>query len=132
MAKLEHMARWYREDGTIEQHGTCHHASYRLACEDFDAMLDRCGSACELCGRQDVKLQIDHDHNSGTIRGLLCPRCNTAFKYVDAGTRELTAQMEVYLRMADLWEAAKTKAEERGETVTDVLIRALERYVRKP
>jgi hypothetical protein len=31
----------------------------------------------------------------------------------------------------DLWQAAKAKAEERGETVTDVIVRALERYVRR-
>ena len=31
---------------------------------------------------------------------------------------------------APLWDAAKVKAEERGETVTDVLVRALERYVK--
>jgi hypothetical protein len=31
---------------------------------------------------------------------------------------------------APLWEAAKAKAEERGETVTDVIVRALDRYVR--
>lgn len=30
----------------------------------------------------------------------------------------------------DLWQAAKARAEERGETVTDVLIRALRRYVK--
>lgn len=30
-----------------------------------------------------------------------------------------------------LWNAAKTKADERGETVTDVIIRALERYVKR-
>lgn len=30
-----------------------------------------------------------------------------------------------------LWQAAKTKAAERGETVTDVVVRALERYVRR-
>lgn len=30
---------------------------------------------------------------------------------------------------ADLWIAAQVKAAERGETVTDVLIRALKRYV---
>ncbi|HEX6967460.1 MAG TPA: hypothetical protein VF174_01335 [Micromonosporaceae bacterium] len=29
----------------------------------------------------------------------------------------------------DLWEAAKAKAAERDETVTDVVIRALRRYV---
>lgn len=30
---------------------------------------------------------------------------------------------------APLWEAAKTRAAERGETVTDVITRALQRYV---
>jgi hypothetical protein len=35
------------------------------------------------------------------------------------------------LRVPDeLWEAAQARAKERGETVTDVLIRALKRYVR--
>jgi hypothetical protein len=32
----------------------------------------------------------------------------------------------------DLWNAAKAKAAERGETVTDVVVRALERYVKRP
>jgi hypothetical protein len=31
----------------------------------------------------------------------------------------------------DLWKAAQAKAEERGETVTDVIRRALDRYVRR-
>jgi hypothetical protein len=36
------------------------------------------------------------------------------------------------VRVGDpLWAAAKAKAEERGETVTDVLVRALERYVKR-
>lgn len=30
----------------------------------------------------------------------------------------------------ELWQAAKERAAERGETVTDVLIRALRRYTR--
>lgn len=31
-----------------------------------------------------------------------------------------------------LWQAAKAKAAEHGETVTDVVVRALERYVKRP
>lgn len=31
----------------------------------------------------------------------------------------------------ELWQAAKARAAERGETVTDVLVRALKRYVRQ-
>lgn len=30
----------------------------------------------------------------------------------------------------DLWQAAKVRAEEKGETVTDAIVRALKRYVR--
>lgn len=30
----------------------------------------------------------------------------------------------------DLWDAVKVKAKERGETVTEVIIRALKRYLR--
>lgn len=32
----------------------------------------------------------------------------------------------------ELWEAAKKKAAERGESVSDVIRRALERYVKRP
>lgn len=32
----------------------------------------------------------------------------------------------------DLWRAAKAKAEENGETLTDVIVRALRRYVARP
>lgn len=98
MAKLEHMARWYRADGTIEQHGTHHHGIYGLTCQDFDALLDGCESSCEVCGREDVKLQIDHAHDSGVVRGLLCPKCNTAMKYVDSGFREPTEALQRYVR----------------------------------
>lgn len=30
----------------------------------------------------------------------------------------------------DLWQAAQARAAERGETVTDAIVRALQRYVR--
>ena len=30
----------------------------------------------------------------------------------------------------DLWEAARVEAERRGETITDVIVRSLKRYVR--
>ena len=32
--------------------------------------------ACLLCGRH-TDLVIDHDHETGEIRGALCPPCNT-------------------------------------------------------
>lgn len=44
------------------------------------AVLDRidAGEPCEVCGRRSTKMPIDHDHQTGRVRGLLCHNCNTA------------------------------------------------------
>jgi hypothetical protein len=49
--------------------------------EEYDAMLRAQGGVCALCGdppsdRQ--RLAVDHDHETGQLRGLLCLQCNTA------------------------------------------------------
>lgn len=43
--------------------------------------LVRDSTACEICGtpfKDASKIQIDHDHNTGAIRGALCVPCNQA------------------------------------------------------
>ncbi len=42
---------------------------------DYVALLDRQSGLCALCG-ESGQLYADHDHENGTIRGLLCNRCN--------------------------------------------------------
>ena len=48
---------------------------------DYDALLAQQGGVCAICqglcsnGR---RLAVDHDHQTGQVRGLLCQRCNTA------------------------------------------------------
>ena len=42
-------------------------------------LLDEQGWVCWICGDhppRNKKLAIDHDHETGEIRGLLCLRCN--------------------------------------------------------
>lgn len=53
---------------------------FGLSESDFDSMLvSQCGR-CEICTRplSDKKngLNIDHDHSTGAVRGLLCGPCN--------------------------------------------------------
>lgn len=43
--------------------------------EWWDKYNEQDGS-CEICGDNDCKLVVDHDHETNCIRSLLCNRCN--------------------------------------------------------
>lgn len=53
---------------------------YGLSTNGFNAILVSQGRCCRICGRHedDINgpLHVDHDHNTGKIRGLLCGTCN--------------------------------------------------------
>ena len=48
--------------------------------ERYEELRTVQGGACALCGKKEGngRLQVDHDHKSGRVRGLLCPSCNRA------------------------------------------------------
>jgi hypothetical protein len=52
--------------------------TYGVTPEQWELMSKRCGDACEICGGDngDVALCIDHNHETGEVRGLLCHKCN--------------------------------------------------------
>lgn len=62
---------------------------YGITPEEFDRMLARQKGLCAICGTDKPKgerntygagpgtgWRIDHDHDSGKLRGILCHRCN--------------------------------------------------------
>ena len=49
---------------------------YSLSEADFDAMWTAQGGACGICARPLLSPKVDHDHDTGAVRGLLCHRCN--------------------------------------------------------
>jgi hypothetical protein len=52
-----------------------------LTPEQFSAALEKQGGVCAICRRppaQDRLLCIDHNHQTGQVRGLLCGSCNRA------------------------------------------------------
>ena len=46
----------------------------------YAEMLRVQGGGCAICGNppKTRRLDVDHDHRTGKIRGLLCHRCNRA------------------------------------------------------
>ncbi len=56
---------------------------YGMTVADYDAMLAKQSGKCAICGRDQkhslhTRLFVDHDHDTGVVRGLLCYRCNSA------------------------------------------------------
>ena len=51
---------------------------YGLTLAQYRALQARQGNACAICRKVMRVLCIDHCHVSGRVRGLLCPKCNSA------------------------------------------------------
>ncbi len=52
---------------------------YGLTPDTYKAMLAEQGGVCAICKTaptSDVRLVVDHDHVTHSVRGLLCHRCN--------------------------------------------------------
>jgi Recombination endonuclease VII len=50
---------------------------YGITKEEYNNLISSIGK-CQACGQSNVKLVLDHDHLTGSIRGVLCSKCNTA------------------------------------------------------
>jgi hypothetical protein len=51
---------------------------YGLVASDYDALFDSQGGVCAVCQRAPThrRLCVDHNHDTGEIRGLICIACN--------------------------------------------------------
>ena len=50
---------------------------YGLSEEGYYDLLQSQGNCCAICKTVHKKYHIDHCHNSGKVRGILCSKCNT-------------------------------------------------------
>lgn len=55
--------------------------NYGLTIEDYNNIFNSQNGCCAICNRHQMNfkknLAVDHDHNTGEVRGLLCHNCNT-------------------------------------------------------
>ena len=74
--------------------------NYGITNEDYEAMLEEQRFCCAGCGlhqnETDKKLNVDHDHNTGAVRGLLCGNCNRALGLIRDNLQTL-ANLQTYL-----------------------------------
>lgn len=78
---------------------------YGLTIEQYDLMNKEQSGLCKICNqpghaniRQKYPLYVDHNHQTGIVRGLLCSRCNTLIGYLETNP-ELLAPAQQYLEI---------------------------------
>ena len=52
-------------------------SKYKTQAEAIFAFLKQQAGACAICETKKRRLYVDHCHDTGLVRGLLCPACNT-------------------------------------------------------
>lgn len=72
--------------------------AYNLTKEEYDHMLAAQKGMCAICGKapEGRRLCVDHSHETGKVRGLLCYRCNIALGYIE--DKELMQNATRYLK----------------------------------
>lgn len=51
---------------------------YGLSASDLQRMLNKAEGRCEICRDPLTAYNVDHNHDTGEVRGILCRACNTA------------------------------------------------------
>lgn len=72
---------------------------YGLTPADYAAMLVAQGGACAICRlpeKADRNLAVDHDHETGIVRALLCNRCNVLLGRFEAFRSRASAYLASY------------------------------------
>jgi len=75
---------------------------YSMSMEDYESLFKMQNGKCAICGHPPNRrrLGVDHDHNTGAIRGLLCSKCNAGIGSLDDDPQRLQAAID-YLARAD-------------------------------
>lgn len=68
-----------RRDRRNYSHSTHIMELYGISSEEYQKVYEYQGGYCAICKRARgfrKKLSVDHDHETGEVRGLLCQKCN--------------------------------------------------------
>lgn len=86
--------------------------TYGLTAEQYAALLELQDHRCAICRQRAVtiRLAVDHDHQTGKVRGLICSRCNHELLGAAHDSLILLENAVAYLRVppaSGTWEPPK-------------------------
>jgi hypothetical protein len=96
-------ARGWRRDNPGRHRALRIRSIYGIEMDEFDELLGRQGYACAICRTTEpsgngVGWNIDHNHDTGQVRGILCPLCNQGLGQFRDDPAVLHAAIDYLLR----------------------------------
>jgi hypothetical protein len=74
---------------------------YGLGLEEYVKLLDLQNGKCGICGlNKPYNLHVDHNHQTGRVRGLLCFHCNAALGHF-RDNKELLKKASTYIEKTE-------------------------------
>ena len=77
---------------------------YGITIDGWNKMFDDQNGCCDICGthqsEQKRRFDVDHNHETGEVRSLLCTNCNTAVGLLQESV-ENAEKLSRYLRKLD-------------------------------
>lgn len=72
---------------------------YGITQQDYDAMMRAQCSTCAICYESLIRVRahIDHDHDTGKVRAILCSACNRGIGYL-RDSPEIVRRAALYLK----------------------------------
>lgn len=83
---------------------------YGITLEQYNTLFDSQSGVCAVCGFPETvlykgtltSLAVDHNHQTGKIRGLLCQSCNVALGHLKENPVIIKSLLE-YINRHDTW-----------------------------
>lgn len=80
---------------------------FKLTGEAHGKLLDKQDGRCAICGRSNRKLHVDHDHDTGAVRGLLCGPCNRSIGVLGDTAEKLMRAVRYLQGGDDGWQTTR-------------------------
>lgn len=101
--------RWANDPEVMRRNRRRHilHRQFGITLETYETMLAAQGGKCALCSAAECPsgrlFAVDHDHETGAVRGLLCSGCNLAVGVVESRDAAWLARARAYIESGVDW-----------------------------
>lgn len=88
-ARRRSYAKQWRQDNKDKARRAERRWRYKVSDAVLLKLETEAAGKCFLCKQPCTELHLDHDHNTGQVRHLICPKCNSGLGFFDDSVSKL-------------------------------------------